>query len=228
MDNHYHLLLETPDGNLSSAMRDVNGNYTQWFNTRHDRIGHVLQGRYKAYVIEKEPYLLEVVRYIVNNPVRANLVTHPKDWKWSSYRASAGSIKSSAWLETDFTLGLFSRNRDEAMREYRKFVKVGIGMESPYEEAKGNVLGSPQFIDWIWEAQTNGSEEIKEVPREERVVGRPTLEDIFSDVISREDRNAAIQFARFRCGYLASEIARHIDLDPSVVARISRGKYNQK
>ena len=92
MDNHYHLLLETPDGNLSSAMRDVNGNYTQWFNTRHERVGHVLQGRYKAHVIEKEPYLLEVVRYIVNNPVRANLVTHPKDWKWSSYRSSAGSI----------------------------------------------------------------------------------------------------------------------------------------
>ena len=114
MDNHYHLLIETPDGNLSKAMRDINGNYTQKFNARHKRVGHLLQGRYKAYLVEKDLYLLEVARYIVNNPVEAKLVQYPQDWKWSSYKATAGFVKAPDWLEVDFALGLFLKQRKEA------------------------------------------------------------------------------------------------------------------
>jgi REP element-mobilizing transposase RayT len=90
MGNHYHLLIETPDGNLSRGMRQLNGIYTQTFNRRHRRVGHVLQGRFKAILVEKDSYLLELCRYIVLNPVRANRVKHPKHYAWSSYRATAG------------------------------------------------------------------------------------------------------------------------------------------
>lgn len=223
MDNHYHLLIETPDGNLSRAMRDINGNYTQRFNTLHQRVGHVLQGRYKAYVIEKEPYLLEVARYIVNNPVEAKIVEHPKDWKWSSYKATAGLMKQPTWLQIDFTLSLFSKSQQDAQKQYRKFVNEGIEHESPYSEVKkGVILGSPQFVHWIWETQTNGSEDVKDIPRDQRIIGRPSLEEIFKDQLTKEERNQAICFARFRCGYLTTEIARHASVNRSTVGKICK------
>jgi len=223
MDNHYHLLIETPDGNLSKAMRDINGNYTQAFNAKHQRVGHVLQGRYKAYVIEKEPYLLEVARYIVNNPVKAKMVQTPGAWKWSSYQATAGLIVSPTWLDVEWTLGLFSTDKLIARKYFQKFVEEGVDVDSPYKDLKeGIILGSPQFISWIWE-KTVGSEENKEIPRTERIIGRPTLDEIFDDTMSKEERNKAIVFARYRCGYLTTEISKKVGLDRAVVGRISRG-----
>lgn len=223
MGNHYHLLLETPDANLSKAMRDINGNYTQMFNKRHDRSGHVLQGRYKAYLIEKEIYLLEVVRYIVNNPVVARMVQDPKHWKWSSYRSTVGLSRRPKWLETDFTMSLFSNDTSDAQRKYEIFVRTGSNRESPYEDVKGDIiLGSPQFIDWIWETQTNGSEGMKETPRSQRVVGRPALEDIFERDMTKEERDKAMYFARVRCGYLTTEIAEHVGIDRSTVGKICK------
>ncbi|MEJ2696952.1 MAG: transposase [Candidatus Sulfobium sp.] len=88
MNNHYHLIIETPDGNLSQGMRQLNGVYTQLFNRRHHRVGHLFQGRFKTILIEKEGYLLEVSRYVVLNPVRAKAVERPEHWKWSSYRGT--------------------------------------------------------------------------------------------------------------------------------------------
>jgi REP element-mobilizing transposase RayT len=90
MDNHYHLLVETPDGNLSKGMRHLNGVYTQRFNRQHGRVGHVFQGRYKAIIVQKDAYLLELARYVVLNPVRARMVHTSDQWLWSSYRATAG------------------------------------------------------------------------------------------------------------------------------------------
>ena len=86
MSNHYHLLIETPDGNLSAGMRQLNGCYTQQVNRRHGRVGHLFQGRFKGILVEKDAYLLEMARYIVLNPVRAGMVASPADWPWSSYR----------------------------------------------------------------------------------------------------------------------------------------------
>ncbi len=221
MGNHYHLLIETPDANLSESMRDINGNYTQCFNVKHERVGHLMQGRYKAFVIEKDLYLLEVVRYIVNNPVMAKLVTHPKDWKWSSYKTTAGFVRNPQWLETNFTLGLFSNKKNEAQKQYQVFVNNDLEKKSPYAEVKeGVILGSPQFVHWIWQTQSNGSEDIKEIPRDQRVVGRPTLKEIFDEKMTRDERNAAINFAKIRCGYLITEIARQIGLDPSTVGKM--------
>lgn len=222
MDNHYHLLVETPDGNLSAAMRDLNGNYSQWFNIRHNRVGHLFQGRYKAFVIEKESYLLSVARYIVRNPVEARLVKHPRLWRWSSYNATSGRARFPDWFSADELLGMFAQEKREAQNSYRAFV-AGGGEVDPYDDLVNDlILGTPQFVHWVWDNHTAGSEVVKEHPRNQRIVGRPSLEEIFIEGMTKEQRDRAIVFARVRCGYLASEIARHLDLDRSTVGKISR------
>ncbi|MFH1405400.1 MAG: transposase [Patescibacteria group bacterium] len=221
MDNHYHLLIETPDANLSKAMRGINGNYTQSFNARHKTVGHLFQGRYKAFVIEKEMYLLEVARYIVLNPVRDKSVKHPREWRWSSYRYTAEGKEPPQWLHIDWILGYFGKNVKNAKKRYRQFIKDGFDADDPYNGiSNGFLLGSPQFVHWIWETQTNGSEEIKEHTREQRVVGRPSLDEIFEGVETKIERNSVIIFARIRCGYSASEIAKHINLHYVTISRI--------
>ena len=126
MNNHYHLVIETPDGNLSKGMRQLNGVYTQGFNRRHRRVGHIFQGRYKAIVIEKESYLLEVSRYVVLNPVRAKAVKKPGEWTWSSYRGTAGIEKPNPCLTPDWILGQFGSKRWQAEAKYREFVEAGM------------------------------------------------------------------------------------------------------
>jgi putative transposase len=99
MDNHYHLLVETPEPTLSRGMRQLNGLYGQAFNRRHGRVGHLFKGRFKAIVVKKEAYLLTLCRYVVCNPVRAGSVKHAREWRWSSYRATAGLRAAPEWLE---------------------------------------------------------------------------------------------------------------------------------
>src|SRR5262245_9552496 len=107
MDNHYHLLLETPEPNLVTGMRRLNGVYTQAFNRRHGRAGHVLQGRYKSILVDKDSYLLELCRYVVLNPVRAKMVTSVDRWRWSSYLATVGKMPCPDWLAAGQVLSLF-------------------------------------------------------------------------------------------------------------------------
>jgi len=107
MDNHYHAIIETPEGNLSQGMRQLNGVYTQYVNRTHDRVGHVFQGRFKAILVERDAYLLELARYVVLNPVRARMVKRPEQWVWSSYRAVIGQADRPPWLHIDWILGQF-------------------------------------------------------------------------------------------------------------------------
>lgn len=105
MDNHYHLLIETPQANLVVGMRQLNGVYAQRYNRRHNRVGHLFQGRYKSALVDKEEYLLELSRYIVSNPVRAGMVEEPGLWRWSSYRATAGYEDPPGFLYTGLMAG---------------------------------------------------------------------------------------------------------------------------
>ncbi len=109
MTNHYHLLVETPDGNLSKGMRQLNGVYTQRFNPKHKKMGHLFQGRFKGILVQKESYLLELARYIVLNPVRAKMVRAVESWPWSSYLATTGRVSKPDWLETDWLLAASSQ-----------------------------------------------------------------------------------------------------------------------
>jgi hypothetical protein len=142
MDNHYHLLIETPEPNLVAGMRRLNGVYTQAFNRRHRRVGHLFQGRYKAILVDKDAYLQELCRYIVLNPVRARAVTKPERWAWSSYRVTAGEAPAPTWLVVEEVRALFAGRSG-----YRRFVQEGIGRASPWEELRGQIyLGREDFL----------------------------------------------------------------------------------
>ena len=122
MTNHYHLLVETADANLSKGMRQLNGVYSQYVNRTHGRVGHLFQGRFKGILVERDSYLLELARYVVLNPVRAGIVPTPGDWPWSSYRATVGEAPAPPFLETDWLLRAFADSREEAVAGYRRFV----------------------------------------------------------------------------------------------------------
>jgi len=148
MDNHYHLLIETPEANLARGMGRLNGVYTQWFNRRHRRVGHLLQGRYKAIVVQKDSHLLELCRYVVLNPLRAGAVARVGQWGWSSYRATAGIEPRAPWLTTDWVLGHFGRQRVRAQAAYRRFVAQGVKATSPWQALRGQMyLGTDTFLE---------------------------------------------------------------------------------
>ncbi|XSG85262.1 MAG: REP-associated tyrosine transposase [Methylohalobius sp. ZOD2] len=146
MGNHYHLLIETPEPNLAQGMRRLQGTYTQGFNRRHGRVGHLFQGRYKSILVEGDAYGLELCRYIVLNPVRAGWARHPGDWRWSSYLQTTGVMAAPAWLDTAWILGQFSQDAAKASDTYERFVAQGIGGRSPWEDLRGQIwLGGNSF-----------------------------------------------------------------------------------
>lgn len=148
MSNHYHLLIETPMGNISRGMQLLNGIYTQRFNRIHSRVGHVFQGRYKSILVEKENYLLELSRYIVINPVRAKMVAKVNDWVWSSYQNTIRQTLKQPWLSTDFILSLFSSDLPTAIKKYQAFVEDGLMVGSPWKNLKKQIyLGSDFFVN---------------------------------------------------------------------------------
>jgi len=191
MDNHYHLVIETPDGNLSKGMRQLNGVYTQTFNKKYRRVGHIFQGRYKAILIQKESHLLEVCRYVVLNPVRAKATRSIGDWKWSSYLATAGKNKSRPCLTTDWILGQFAKQKRTAEKKYEEFVEAGIGEKGIWEDVKGqSILGNDEFVEKLI-GYVKGYEDIKEMPKSQRFINRPALKEIFNReiLLNRKDRN---------------------------------------
>lgn len=223
MDNHYHLLVETLNPTLSKGMRQVNGVYTQAFNRRHGRVGHVLQGRYKSILVEKDSYLLELSRYVVLNPVSAGLVEKAEDWAWSSYRSVMGKNKAPAWLAVEDTLSLFHAQTGPARRAYARFVQAGIESDSPMIDIKRqSLLGSDAFVEKM--AEKMSSETIsQEVPKKARPA--PSLPAI---VRGTADRDEAIQTAYQTGAYTLSEIGTHFNLHLSTVSRIARSVRNAR
>lgn len=225
MDNHYHLLIETPDANLQEGMRQLNGIYTQKFNRLHARVGHVFQGRYKAILVERDSYLLELCRYIVLNPVRAKMVQEAGQFSWSSYQATAGQIACPKWLETDWLLSQLSVRKTTARKKYAQFVTQGKLQESPWKKLKGQVLlGDDIFVEFL-RPYLKDQDKISEVPKPQRIIGRPVIEDIFSKkaLASKVDRGAAIRLAYLQYGYSMAEIGRFLDLHYSTVSKIISG-----
>jgi putative transposase len=147
LGNHYHLLLETPVGRLSYGMHRLNGQYAQRFNRRHERYGHLFEGRFKAILIEREPHLLELHRYIVLNPVRAGIVNRPEEWKWSSYRATSGQAARPPWLEVAWTLCQFGPTPAEGRRAFAQFVELGISRAPETGPLRNQLfMGSEGFL----------------------------------------------------------------------------------
>ena len=128
MVNHYLILVETVESNLSQGIRQLNGVYTQGSNRRHNRVCHMFQGRYKAILVQIDEYLLEFSRYIVLNPVRAGMVKDPGGWPWSSYGSLVGKTSPPGWLETDWLFACFGKQRNQAIAKYIDFVRAVIGL----------------------------------------------------------------------------------------------------
>jgi REP element-mobilizing transposase RayT len=222
MDNHYHLLIETPYGNLSRGMRQLNGVYTQSFNKRYHRSGHLFQGRYKAILIQKDSHLLEVSRYVVLNPVRAGIVKNPEDWTASSYRATTGIENPHSCLTTDWILAQFGTKQSGATKQYRRFVLEGIGKESIWTDVKGQILlGKEDFLNEFI-GYVKGYEDIREIPKSQRLLNRPALQTLFTEEImgDKKKRNQTIKKAVGEYGYTQKEIAHHIGLHYTSVSRL--------
>lgn len=220
MDNHYHLLVETLQPTLSRGMREVNGVYTQAFNRRHGRVGHVLQGRYKAVLVDKDSYLLELSRYIVLNPVRARLCQAADDWPWSSYRAVMGKAAATEMLAVTETLALFSEDRGAARRAYARFVAEGAGVSLPKNKQQ-LFLGDDDFVERMAaRAQTPS----REVPRKQRV-----QKSLAQYARAADDRDSAICAAYASGAYTLKAIGEHFNLHYATVSRIARaGMWQSK
>ena len=222
MGTHYHILLETPDANMVVGMKYLNQVYSQFYNWKYRRVGPVLQGRYKSWLVEREEKFLDNSRYIVNNPVEAKMVEHPADWAWSSFRATRGIEKVPKYLETDFLVSHFSSSRKKAQIMYEDFVRAGIGMESPLKDAKKQIfLGSDSFIAEAMQ-YVNDYDEMNNVPKPQKFADRPPLEGVFirTKTTSKEKRNRLILKAHDKHAYTQRVIGDYLGLHSGHISRI--------
>ena len=223
MTNHYHLIVETAEGNLSAGMRQLNGVYTQTFNRRHRRVGHVFQGRFKGILVERDSYLLELARYVVLNPVRAGMVKNVRQWKWSSYAAMVGTAPRPGWLHTDWLLGQFGAQRARQIERYIAFVQEGLRGPRVWEQLKGQIfLGSEAFVETMQrELEAASKHTIREIPRLQRRALAKSL-DYYRSAF--EDARTGMAAAYATGDYTLQAIAEAFDVHYSTVSRAVSGK----
>lgn len=229
MSNHYHILVQTPTGNLSRAMRHVNGVYTQRYNRRQNTDGQLFRGRYKSVLVQEDRHLLELLRYIHRNPVRANMCTAAGDYRWSSHQGYISSAKKWDWLHKEFLLGMFDSNQSKAKRLYKDFVQCEDSAEVTEFFSKkklSSFFDSRKFIERV-KATYHQLQNHKEIPQSGHIA--PTIAEIqravcqYYEVEQRqlqqakrgqvnEPRNVAVYLARKRCGLGLEEIGREFEL----------------
>ena len=236
MDNHFHLLIETPSGNLPQIMRHINGAYTTYFNVKRARSGHLFQGRYKAILVEIDEYAKELSRYIHLNPVRAKMVKTPEEYEWSSYQFYIGVKKPPEWLYRDFILGYFGGKVSIAQKEYRHFVNTMVNEEydSPLDEVvSSTLLGSPGFITFIKDKFLSDKKPDKNLPALKELVEKASMQDIFDKVESvfgKESalgRNVKMFLSQRYTGEKLKDIGTHFGIGESGVSQASR-RVNDK
>jgi REP element-mobilizing transposase RayT len=214
MPNHYHLVLETMRPTLAHGMRRHNSTYAQWFNERHGRVGHVFQGRYKSFVVATDRYLLTLMRYVELNPVRAELVSDPAAWPWSSVHTSLGTLSPPMWSAVSDVWQIFGSDEQTSTRNYKAFLYDGIAAGSPIP-IHGTIVGTPAEARRILKRALKSSS--PEIPHADRLK-RPDLQSIFAAQI---ERDAAIKRA-YAAGYDLCAIASHVGLHYSTVSRVAR------
>jgi len=225
MSNHYHLIIETLDSNLAKGMRQLNGVYTQATNRRHNRTGHLFQGRYKAILVDKENYLLELSRYVVLNPLRAKgMVQNIEDWPWSNYLAMIDKAHKFDCLTTNWILSQFGESREQAMSSYQQFVLEGVGQNIDlWSELKGQIyLGNEEFVSAM-QSKIEITQDDWNIPKKQK---RSLAESLSEIERQAEDRNSAIITAYATGVYSQREIGEYFDLHPSTVGIIVRRANN--
>jgi REP element-mobilizing transposase RayT len=237
MNNHYHLFLETPKGNLSQIMRHINGAYTNYFNIRHKRRGHLLQGRYKAIIVEADSYAGELSRYIHLNPVRAGIVDEHEKFSWSSYQYYIGKKKRPEWLTVDFILCYFDNDNLQARKRYQEFVnaRINIKSESPLEKTVAStILGSDTFIELIKDKYLDRKKKDRNLPALKELMKSPNIAETYKEVEAFCNSNASLTkkitlylFHKYRDKPL-KEIGTYFGIGESAVSESSRHtKRNQ-
>ena len=231
MDNHYHLLIETPSGNLPQIMRHINGAYTTYFNVKRKRSGHLLQGRYNAILVDRDIYAKELSRYIHLNPIRAKMIDKLEHYQWSSYLEYIGRRKPPSWLVRDFILSYFGQKAKIAQQNYLKFVeaKVGQKYKSPFRKVVGStILGDEEFVKMVKENYLQSVEPDRDLPALRELSEKPEIEDIMRAAESafakqpRLARNIAL-FLCHRCsGKTLKYIGKHFGIGESAVSQSSR------
>lgn len=231
MTNHYHLLLETPEGNLAQIMRHINGAYTTYFNVKRKRVGHLFQGRYKAILVEADEYATELSRYIHLNPVRAGMVVSPEEYNWSSYRSYIAQDKAADWLQMDFILGYFGGKASHANNKYRQFVEDLLDGEydSPLNATVAStILGSEGFVREISERHLGEKRAERSVPAVKELAARPSVDDIINkikEVLGESDaltRSMSLYFCQKHSGAKLKEIGERFGISDAAVSQASR------
>jgi putative transposase len=232
MGNHYHLLLETPRGNLSQILHHINGAYTTYFNIKRDRSGHLFQGRFKGILVEKDAYCKELSRYVHLNPVRAGLVKSPSEYPWSSYRCFIGREKRSDWLTTELILGDFGGEGRKGYRRYREYVERRQSKElgNPLKRVVASTfLGSEEFINNIrMEYLSKKEVDKRNIPAIRKILRGPSLEEIEKAVTQVVERGHA--FYKKICIYLSHQysglsldgIGAHYGMTSGAISQLSR------
>ena len=217
MINHYHLIIETPEANLSKGMRLLNGVYTQTFNRRHDGAGHLFQGRFKSILVEKKAYLKELARYVALTPVLANITEKAEDYPWSSYRSTAGLDAREKWLNVDPILSCFDRSKKLARTLYMEFVEEGLKLRMDLEkEIRHQVfLGSAEFIAELQENYSFGKD-LSEIPWGQKKNPMKTFE--YFDV-EYSNRKEAMARAYLSGQFTLKEVGNHFGVHYSTVSK---------
>jgi REP-associated tyrosine transposase len=224
MGNHYHFVLHTRQANLSLLMRHINGVYTQTFNRRHDKVGHLFQGRFKAIVVDRDAYLLEVCRYVDLNPVRARMVRKPEAWAWSSYRAHVGQTAAPHWLDTKglhgYLLGHPARSTADRRRAADRYARLvaSVPDASLWDSALRQqiYLGDEAFVERMRALAEPRNSTDNDIPKVQRRKSR-TLAQWMQ---SCENREQALYNAHTQSAMTMSAIARELGLSISRVSRL--------
>lgn len=232
MSNHYHLLMETPSGNLSQIMRHINGAYTTYFNIKRKRAGHLFQGRYKSILVEADSYAVELSRYIHLNPVRAGMAANLEGYQWSSYRSYIGLSEVPDWQKTDFIFGYFGGGTSEGTKQkYRRFVEEVLGKEyvSPLTATiASTILGSEEFVREVSKKYLSDRKSERNVPAIRMLKKRFSLEEIIDNVkkevgeVGDLSRRLSIFFCRKYSGARLREIGDRFGISDAAVSQASR------
>jgi putative transposase len=240
MGNHIHLLLETRDVPLSKIMQGINQSYTLYFNRKYREVGHLFQGRYKAILCDRDAYLLSLLKYIHNNPVRAKIAGTAASYRWSSHQAYLGKHNPLGVVDTDTVLRMFSESKSRARKHYAAFMQEAAGMkkEEVYSTIDQRLQGDDKFVEQV--QQRIEGEIKKERKKKEHslisigkiVEGRhgvtsDQLQSSSKDRQSMTARRVFTQTAKLY-GYSGKEIAAYLQKDPASVTGYLRGEDHSR
>ena len=227
MDNHFHLTVGTPNGNLSEFMGRLQGRFAAYYNKRHGTVGHLFQGRFRDVVIEHDVHLLIALCYLFLNPVSARLAVRPEDYRWSTYAATVGIVPLPEYLSIDWLTTLFDGSSlEEAQRRLRGLMAEAKPIDAYLRQNEMSV--DPEAVRRVLRSYVGEQWRLATLPRLYRTALRSKLSELVQVGMTPQARVVAIYEAHVEHGYTLAEIARELRLDQSTVSKIFRSIYKSR